>query len=176
MKRLTASIALATALALSAPAIAGSHAMSPSSEFSMARPDGSQIKGTFKVISGDIVIDEKDLTSSRVNITISTDSIQADTDASTEELKSDKFFNTVEHPEMTFVSKEYVSTGPGKGRVTGDLTLLDVTREVTFDVVQDDTGFTASGTIKRLDFGMSYGQDEIDDDIVLVVKSPKLKN
>jgi polyisoprenoid-binding protein YceI len=80
-------------------------------------------------------------------------------------LKSDDFFNAEKFPKMSFVSKSMKPLGGNKYALTGDLTLRDVTKTVTFDVTyggQINTGrgvkagFKAKTTIDRLTYGLKY--------------------
>ena len=65
------------------------------------------------------------------------------------------------HPTITFVSTSIKKTGPNKGVMTGDLTLRGVTKPVSLDVTYDGflnamggrAGFSATGVVKRSDFG-----------------------
>ena len=66
---------------------------------------------------------------------------------------------------MTFVSKSFKPLGGNKYALTGDLTMRDVTKTVTFDVTyggQVNTGkgykagFKAKGTVDRLAFGQKF--------------------
>ncbi len=79
------------------------------------------------------------------------------------------FLDAGAHPAITFTSTAVVMTGERAADVTGDLTLLGVTRPVTLAVTYNGgwvdmpldvgarVGFSARGTINRSDFGMSYG-------------------
>jgi polyisoprenoid-binding protein YceI len=77
------------------------------------------------------------------------------------------------HPEMTYVSRAIDLTGPNSARITGDLTLRGVTKPVILDATfnggyrgmpkldpQARIGFSATGTLKRSDFGIAYGIPE----------------
>jgi polyisoprenoid-binding protein YceI len=72
-----------------------------------------------------------------------------------------EFLDAPNHPSITFTSTSIKKTGPNKGVMTGDLTLRGVTKPVTLDVTYDGylpamggrTGFSATGVVKRSDFG-----------------------
>ena len=80
---------------------------------------------------------------------------------------------------MTFKSTGVEKTGDKMGKLMGDLTLLGVTKPVTLDVTFHHiapnskniviAGFSASGMIKRTDFGMTYGLKGIGDDIAIEI-------
>jgi polyisoprenoid-binding protein YceI len=85
---------------------------------------------------------------------------------------------------MTFKSTSVSGNGDKKLRVTGDLTLLGVTKPVTLDVDVNDikphplaqykgvlvAGFSARSIIKRSDFGMKYALGGIGDEIRLLLE------
>jgi polyisoprenoid-binding protein YceI len=86
-----------------------------------------------------------------------------------EELSRDpKFFNTDKFPQASFRSTRVEVLGPGKWRIHGDLTLLGQTKPIALDAALvgqtakhlgsgvPALGPSASGTIKRSDFGMDY--------------------
>lgn len=78
---------------------------------------------------------------------------------------AEKFLDARANPTIKFVSTSIVQTSPGKGTMTGDLTLRGVTKPVTLDVVFDGyasglggqrSGFSARAVIKRSDFGSTF--------------------
>jgi polyisoprenoid-binding protein YceI len=81
-------------------------------------------------------------------------------------LQSDDFFNTATYPKMTFVSKSFKKMANDQYALTGDLTIRDITKEVTLDVkyggnIQDPygntkAGFKATGAINRFDYGLKW--------------------
>lgn len=92
---------------------------------------------------------------------------------------SDKFFNGDKFPDIKFVSTKLVKTSATKGKLTGNLTMLGVTKPVVLDVTLTGAmkehpftkkaalGFSATGTVKRSEYGMSYGVPMIGDDVML---------
>lgn len=90
-----------------------------------------------------------------------------------------KWLNADEFPEITFVSTEATKTGDLTGTVTGDLTLLGVTKPVTLDVTyngvgnppwfegRDVIGFDASTTVMRSEFGMGAAIPNIGDEVTV---------
>ena len=88
----------------------------------------------------------------------------------------ERFLNVEKFPDMTFVARSIQRTAPNEGTIVGDFTMLGVTRRVTLNVrfnrigrhplTGDNTaGFTATGSIKRSDFGRTLGLPAIGDDI-----------
>jgi polyisoprenoid-binding protein YceI len=98
---------------------------------------------------------------------------KADKQFPAEFLKADKF------PKATFVSTAIKTMSGNKGTMTGNLTLAGVTKPVTFDVTffgsgkgmmgETRTGFSASTTIKRSEFGSEKYIPMIGDDVALQI-------
>lgn len=106
-----------------------------------------------------------------------------------EEIAQDPtFFNAGEYPEITFTSTEINPTGPATGTVTGDLTFLGVTRPVTLDVTYNGTatfpwapdepkiGFSATGTLKRSEFGLTKLVPNVGDEVELLIEAEFAKS
>ncbi len=138
----------------------------------------STMLGRFGELKGTLTFDEDNIENSTVSITIMTDSIDTFHKKRDDHLRSPDFFNAAEFPEMTFKSTEVVKTGEKTASLKGDLTLLGVTQPVVLDLTVNKVGihpfnkkqvagFTATGVIKRSQFGMKYGLPLIGDDIAL---------
>ncbi len=109
---------------------------------------------------------------------------RTDDQARDDHLRSPDFFNAAEFPEMTFASTGIERTSDKTGKITGDLTLLGVTKPVTLDVTFNQraphplpqyngvevAGFSATTTIKRSDFGMSTFVPAIGDEIEIILE------
>ena len=87
---------------------------------------------------------------------------------------------------MTFVGKTFTKKGDKTGEVTGDLTLLGVTKPVTLEVTfnkagvrptdkADTVGFSARGSLKRSDFGMKTFIPYIGDKIDLIIETEAIR-
>lgn len=95
--------------------------------------------------------------------TASIDTNQKDRDA---HLRGDDFFNAEQFPTLTFQSTSFTKTGAHQYKMTGDFTIRDVTKSVTFDVHflgeakdpygQHKAGFEITGTINRQEFGLRW--------------------
>lgn len=138
----------------------------------------SNMIGRFGELKGTLVFDKENIESSKVEIVINTASIDTFHEKRNEHLKSPDFFNAAEFPEMTFTSTSVKKTGDNTATLTGDFTLMGVTKQIDLDLVvnkagehpfnkKEVAGFSASGMIKRTDFGMKYGVPMIGDDIKL---------
>jgi polyisoprenoid-binding protein YceI len=129
----------------------------------------SNVKGSFQKHSGTVDINDKDITKSKVEVTIDTSSVNTGVPKRDEDLRSANFFDVVKYPAMTFVSKKVVKAGEDKLKVTGDLTLHGVTREVVLTVEGPSKeskdpwgnirkGATATTKINRKDFGLTWNK------------------
>jgi polyisoprenoid-binding protein YceI len=127
----------------------------------------STVRGEFKAVTGTVTWDDQDVTKSKVDVTIDAKTVNTGEDARDKDLKSEKFFDVEKFPTITFTSKKVEAAGAGKLKVTGDLTIHGVTKEVVLEVegptapVKDPWGNTrvaASATTKvnRQDYGVKW--------------------
>ncbi len=153
-------------------------------QFSVRHLGISNVQGEFTKISGAVQLDDQDISKSSVNATIDVASIDTRVERRDNDLKSDHFFDVAKFPTMTFQSTKIWKTGDGTAKMTGNLTLHGVTKEVTFDVtgpskaiqVMGGTrcGVSATTKINRQEFGMVYmtnslpGGDEMIGDTVTI--------
>ncbi len=126
----------------------------------------SKTKGSFDDVSGSFVVNEDDITKSSIDVTIKTASVNTDDEKRDGHLKSADFFDVEKYPEIKFVSKTIAKKGD-QYVVTGDLTIKDVTKEVSFPFqfngFMDFMGtkrFGAEGSlaINRHDFNVSWSK------------------
>jgi polyisoprenoid-binding protein YceI len=165
-------VAAAVAAALSFPAagatsqwqIDSQHA---SAQFAVKHLMISTVRGEFHGVTGTINWDDKDITKSTIDVTIDTTSVDTREPKRDAHLKSPDFFDVAKYPTMTFKSKKIEQVAPGKLKVTGDLTIHGITKEVILDVdgptapIKDPWGNTrvalnATTTVNRQDFGVKW--------------------
>ena len=138
-------------------------------EFSVRHMMISNVKGQFQKTSGTVDVNGKDPTSAKIDATIDATSINTRVDKRDAHLKSPAFLDVDKFPTITFKSTKIEADGPGKWKVTGDLTLHGVTKPVVLDVestgtpVTDPMGDTRAGAsattkISRKDFGLTWNQ------------------
>ncbi|MEL7145417.1 MAG: YceI family protein, partial [Bacteroidota bacterium] len=72
-------------------------------------------------------------------------------------LKSDDFFGVNNYPTAKIVITKVVPQGPGKYKVTGDLTIKGTTKEIKFIANQSGNTATADLVIDRSEYDIRYG-------------------
>ena len=109
-------------------------------EFSVKHMMIANIKGHFAKVSGTVVTQKGDFTDAVVDVTIDAASLDTREEQRDGHLRSADFFCTLEqYPSLRFVSKRVAKAGDGY-RLVGDLTIRDVTREVTLAVTDEGRG------------------------------------
>ena len=149
----------------------------------------SDQSGRFDDFDGTLVFDQKDVTKSRLDVTIKTASIDTDVEALDTHLKSADFFNAEIHPEIRFVSRAVRQTGNKAGQVEGDLTINGQTKPVILDVTFNFQGehplapfipayagapyaaFSARTTVLRSDFGLGKFAPLTSDTVDIVIET-----
>ena len=126
----------------------------------------SEVDGSFKIFDGNLVSTKEDFTDAKINFTVDVNSINTDNTGRDGHLKGDDFFNAEKYPKMTFVSTSFTKKSGSMYELTGNLTIRDVTKKVTFAVKYGGTtkdpygntkaGFKATGTINRLEYGLKW--------------------
>ena len=151
--------------------------------FSVRHLGISNVTGQFNKVTGTVVFDPADPTKSKVDATVDVNSIDTRNSSRDSDLKSDGFFDAAKYPTLTFVSTSVTTDGPGKLKMTGNLTIHGVTKVVTFDVdgpsapIADPfnktgkrAGASATATINRRDFGIDkYPAAMIGDEIKITL-------
>ncbi|MDD2852960.1 MAG: YceI family protein [Desulfuromonadaceae bacterium] len=170
MKRIFASAATIIALLLPVFAGAATYNIDPDHTnvgFKVRHLMVSNVKGSFEKFTGTVDINDKDITKSKVNVTIDTASINTNVKKRDDHLRSPDFFDVAKYPTMTFTSKKITAVDTGKLIVTGNLTLHGITKEVALDVEGPSaeskdpwgnmrSGATATTKINRKDFGLLW--------------------
>ena len=102
-----------------------------------------------------------------VEAVLRTASINTDNERRDNHLKSDDFLNAEMYPEIMFMSRSFTKMNDDTYKVTGDLTIRDVTKEVELEIVYNGSvqnrgstlaSFDVSGTINRFDFNVKWNR------------------
>jgi polyisoprenoid-binding protein YceI len=136
--------------------------------FSVRHLTVSDAKGSFTKFKGQVMVDEKDITKSTVNVEIDATSVNTANEKRDEHLRSPDFFDTAKFPALVFKSTKVEKQGTGL-LVTGDLTMHGVTKPVVLTVegpaaaVKNPWGQTvsavkATGKLNRKDFGLEWNK------------------
>lgn len=152
------------------------------------------VDGQFTKLEGQV--DSKDsvnFDNATVNFDIDVNSIDTRIEARDNHLKSDDFFSAEKFPKMSLKNATLKKAGKGKFKLTGDLTIKDVTKPVTFNVTQNNetiidpwgktrAGFTATTSINRFDYNIKYadktpaGIDAVAPEVAITVNVELVKN
>ncbi|MGW7423847.1 YceI family protein [Streptomyces sp. NPDC054813] len=126
----------------------------------------TNVKGSFQQFEGSLHLDGSDPAKSTASLDITMESITTGSPDRDGHLKSADFFKTDEFPTMTFRSTKAEALGGDDYRITGDLTILGVTRPVTIDLEfngaakdpfgNERVGFEGKAEIKRSDWGVTW--------------------
>jgi polyisoprenoid-binding protein YceI len=136
-------------------------------QFSVRHLAISTVRGGFSNVKGTVIFDDKDVSKSSVDVTIDVSTVDTREPNRDKDLKSDKFFDVAQYPTMAFKSTKVEQESPGKLKVTGDLTIRGVTKQVVLDVegptapVKDPWGnqreaVSATTKINRQDYGVKW--------------------
>ncbi len=169
IKSAALTVTTAVLLALSAAAQTSTWNIDPnhsSAQFTVRHLGISNVSGAFTKVSGNVTLNDKDITQSQVNATIDAISIDTRQPDRDKDLRSPNFLDVEKYPNLEFKSKRIVKSGD-KLQLVGDLTLHGTTREVTLDVdgptpeLADPwgnlrRGFSATTTINRKDYGVVW--------------------
>jgi polyisoprenoid-binding protein YceI len=140
------------------------------------------VLGRFTDVAGTLTVDEREPANSHITVTIGTASLDTKMAARDKHLHSADFFDVEHYPTMTFTSQriETLDQAAGHYRVTGTLTIREVTREVILDAwnVSPQTAgekpgltFNLTTMLDRRDFGLTWSrpQQKIADEVNLAL-------
>lgn len=136
----------------------------------------SDMLGQFTSYSGSFDFDENHPEQSKIDVTLKPSGIRTSSDILDHVLQGSAFFNTDAYPDIRFTSTSTTVTGKNTGDVTGNLTMLGVTKPVTLHVRYNKSGynpvtslyvsgFNAEATLKRSDFGMTNLIPQVSDEV-----------
>ena len=124
------------------------------------------VRGSFNELEGEFEADLEDLSNSRATVTIQSASVDTRNDQRDEHLRSADFFDVERFPTITFVSTNIEEIRERAYNVTGELTIRDVTQQITVPLelagVMVDSfgetraGFEGSRRVRRRDYGLEW--------------------
>jgi polyisoprenoid-binding protein YceI len=159
-----------------------------SAQFSVRHLGVSTIRGAFTKVSGTVHYDAANPGKTSIQATIESASVDTRVEMRDNDLRSPRFLDAQKYPTITFQSKKVEVAGEGKLKVTGDLTIHGVTKEVVLDVdgptpaIKDPMGkdrlrmgASATTKINRNDFGVGGLPGIVGDDITITLDVEMLK-
>jgi polyisoprenoid-binding protein YceI len=164
-----------------------------SAQFSVKHMMISTVHGQLGGVKGDIVYDPKNPSAATVNATIDCSTINTGEPKRDADLKTAQFFDVKNYPVMKFQSKRVETAGEGKLKVTGDLTINAITRQVVLDLEgptppirdtqgREKIGVSAVTKISRKEFGILYnpimetGGVAVSDEVSITLEIELIKN
>jgi len=126
------------------------------------------VTGKFKDFDINFASNKADFSDGSVEASIKVASINTENDRRDAHLRTDDFFNAEKFPEIKFKSTSFEKAGENKYKITGDLTIRDITKKVTFDAVYNGavkspwgatvSSWKASLTINRFEYGLKWNK------------------
>ncbi len=146
----------------------------------------STVGGQFKDYTGKVNFDKESPEKSSVEVVVKTASVDTSSDKRDTHLRSEDFFNVAKYPTMSFKSTAVKKINDTIYEVTGNFTLLAVTKSLTVqftDVAfgkgpkgEDRAGGETKFTIKRSDFGMNKLIGPVGDDVTIELSFEAVKS
>ncbi|MEO8401590.1 MAG: YceI family protein [Gammaproteobacteria bacterium] len=184
LRKLFFLLALSSSFVLTAQAETKTYTLDPShthvlwhiSHFGFSNPSGKWFA------NGTLMIDEKKLKDSKLDVTIQVADIVTGIPKLDEHLKSADFFDVAKFPTATFVSDKVVPTGKDSAKVYGTLTVRGISKPEVLMVKLNNKGlspasnkqtmgFSASTKIKRSDFGMTSHLPGLGDEVKIDIEA-----
>jgi polyisoprenoid-binding protein YceI len=126
----------------------------------------STVRGQFEKFIVNADINEKDVTKSKLEVLIDAASVNTKFEQRDNHLRSADFFHAKEYPQLSFKSKRGVKVDDAHGKLIGDLTIRDITKEVALDVEflgrakspwgTESAGFSATTKVNRKDWDLNW--------------------
>jgi polyisoprenoid-binding protein YceI len=152
-----------------------------SAQFSVQHMTISTVRGAFTKLAGTVQYNPADVAKTSIDVTIDAASVDTRVEMRDKDVRGPKLLDVEKYPTITFKSKRVESAGTGKLKVTGDLTLHGVTKEVVLNVdgptgpIKDPRGnqkmgASATTQINRQDFGVSgFPSSVVGDEIGITI-------
>jgi polyisoprenoid-binding protein YceI len=175
--------------ALAAPDLktvtAGDYKLDPSHtsiSFNVNHLGFSSFASRFDKVDGTLTFDPAKVEASKLAVTIDAASVNTNSAKLDDELRKADNFNVAKFPTMTFTATKIERTSETTGKVTGDFTMLGVTKPVTLDVTffgagehpfykKPVVGFTATGMLLRSEFGMKTWLPMVGDEVTFRISA-----
>lgn len=183
--RMLPSIALFAILTSGAARAADAYEIDPSHthvQFSIERFGFNDVIAFFPDVKGVVTLDQDAPENSRVEAEIGVANLVSGDATRNEHVTGDFWLNAAEFPVMTFRSKAVTLLSENEAAVVGDMTILGQTKPVTLTVTLNKlgtdpstkggaAGFSATGMLKRSDFGLETAMGLIGDEVAIRIET-----
>ncbi len=126
----------------------------------------SEVEGNFGIYDGSVTTTKDDFSDASIEFSIDVASIDTDNTKRDDHLRNEDFFDVAKYPNITFTSTSIEKVGEKELKVTGDFTMLGVTKSITLDAKYGGTikdpwgntkaGIKVEGSIDRTEWGLKY--------------------
>ncbi|MBW4034160.1 MAG: polyisoprenoid-binding protein [Proteobacteria bacterium] len=148
--------------------------------FTLSHFGFTEFSGMFGDASGSLVLNTAKPAADKLDVTIGMKSVMTTVPALTTELNNNQWFDTAKYPTATFTSTKVIRTGKTTATIDGNLTLHGVTRPIVLKArfigtginpidKADTVGFSATGVVKRSEFGVKAYVPMVGDDVTLTL-------
>lgn len=127
----------------------------------------TNVTGSFTQFDATMESDAADFSDAKISFEADVNSVTTNNEQRDTHLKSDDFFAAEKFPKLSFVSTSISKKSDDKYKLTGNLTIRDVTKTIDLDVEYGGTmtdpwgqvkaGFDVNGKINRKEFGLGWG-------------------
>ena len=128
----------------------------------------AKVSGSFKEWTGDFSFNPENPSEASTRVSIDVASVDTSNEDRDNHLRSGDFFDVEAYPQIRFESTSFEKLGDGNLKVHGELTIRDVSQTVALDAQyhgkgidpwgNERVGFTASTTLNRKEFGLTWNQ------------------
>lgn len=139
-----------------------------SAQFAVKHLMVSTVRGTLGKVTGTVEYNPADVSKTKIEATIDVPGLSTQNQQRDDHLRSPEFFDAAKFPTIKFVSKSVTASAPGHLKVTGDLTIKGVTKEVVLEVegpsapLKDPRGTRLGAAvttkINRMDYGVNWNR------------------
>jgi len=135
---------------------------------------GSSVDGTLTGLKGTIVFDAQNIAAAKLDVTVDANTIDTDIGMRDNHLRKKEYFFVSEYPMIRFVSTSVVLNGPGKGTVTGNLTIRKTTREITipftYGIAKNNLTLKGEFPLNRRHFEVGGNSISLSDELKVLLK------
>jgi polyisoprenoid-binding protein YceI len=154
-------------------------------EFKIRHLGISWVTGSFSTFTGTVMFDEQKPEASSISVTVQAASVDTRNEKRDTHLKSPDYFNIEKFPELSFKSTKVEKLSGNTYKISGDFTLIGVSKPVTFELTGTELvdgmqgekrrGAETTFSIKRSDYGMKTMLGPVGDDVLITLAFSGIK-